>query len=129
MLIIQSKLINFKTNELIGVICINGATSVALTIEKAKDLEVEDIDIINYLGVDEIDVAISPAHKGFYARLSSSLGEMPDYSDNPYERIGSLVQPLECKEVIWGNIFNYTSFVELDNDVAITRALSDSERE
>lgn len=128
MLVIQSKLINFKTNELVGVVCINGSTSVALTVEKAKDLEVEDIDIIQYLGVDEVEVALSPKHKGFYSRLSSSLGEMPDYSDNPYERIGSLVQPLECKEVIWGNIFNYNSFVELDNDIAITRALSDSER-
>lgn len=129
MLIVQSKLINFKTKELVGIICINGATSVALTVEKAKNLEVEDVDIIQYLGVDEIEVAVSPAHNGFYARLSSSLGEMPDYFNNPYERIGSLVQPLECKEVVWGNIFNYTSFVELDNNIAIRRALSDSEME
>lgn len=128
MLIVQSKLVDFKTNELVGVICINGETSVALSLDKAKDLNIEDIDIIQYLGVDEIQVAIRPNNTGSYARLSSSIGEMPDFEDVPYERVGSIIQPLDCKEVIWGIMFNFASFVELDNEIAIKRALIDAEK-
>lgn len=128
MLIIQSKLIDFKTKKIVGVICINGETSVALTIDKAKELQVEDIDIVEYLGVEELEVAVRPSNTNSFAELSKSLGDMVGLGDVNFERVGSILCPMDCIDVIWGKMFNFISFIELDNDIAIRRALSNSER-
>lgn len=127
MLIIQSKLIDFKTKECVGLICVNKDTSVALSLNKAKELGIEDIDLIEYLDVTEEEVAINPRRPEFYALVSSAVGVLDDYSEIPYEKMGSLINLLDCKEVIWGTVFKCTSFIELDNEIAYKRAISNSE--
>lgn len=128
MLEIQSKLLDFKTKECVGVVCLNGCTSVALSLDKAKDLGIEDIEIIEFLDVPAEDVVINTKRHNCFCKLDSSIGFLDNYEDIPYEMMGSITNIIDCKEVISGYVFNYLSFVELDNSEAIKRALSDSER-
>ena len=127
MLVIQSKLIDFKTKKCVGVVCINGITSVSLSLEKAKELDVQDIDIIEYLGTDFEEVAVHPRKKGYYALLTNSIGTLDDFEDISYDRIGDVFDRLSLKEVIYGYVFKSLDFVELDNEIALKRALSDAE--
>lgn len=129
MLVISSKLIDFKTGKVVGVVCINGETSVALTLDKAKELGVDDIDIIEFLDTSSIDVAINPRRKNYCALLSKSVMTLDNYLDTPYEVIGDVTDIFDKKEIIWGRCFNYFDFIELDNDTSIKRALCDFERE
>ena len=128
MLVIQSKLIDFKTKNCIGVVCLNGNTSVSLSLEKAKELGVQDIDIIEYLNADIEEVAVNPRRPKFYANLDKSVGVLDDLVDLDYDRLGDFSDILSFKEVIYGNIFRYIDFIELDNDVSIRRALIDAEK-
>lgn len=127
MLVIQSKLIDFKTKKCVGVVCINGATSVALSLEKAKELEVQDIDIIEYLSADIEEVAVHPRRKNYFALLSNSTGFLEDFDDVAYDKIGDTFDLLNLNEVIWGYLFRAVDFIELDNSIAIRRALADAE--
>lgn len=127
MLVIQSKLIDIKTNECVGVICLNEDTSVPLSLSKAKELGVEDIDIIQYLDVINDKVVLHPRRKGFYGLVDKASGYLSDYSDVPYENFGSLEDLFLKSEIIWGYSFRYLDFIELDNSIAIQRALSNAE--
>lgn len=127
MLVIQSKLIDFKTKKCIGVVCINGSTSVSLSLEKAKELDVQDIDIIEYLGADIEEVAVNPRRPSFYIKLSNSLGVLDDLLDLDYDRLGDFSDVLSLNEVIYGHIFRYIDFIELDNKICIRKALMDYE--
>lgn len=127
MLVIQSKLIDFKTKKCIGVLCINGGTSVSLSLEKAKELGVQDIDIIEYLGANIEEVAVNPRRPSFYIKLSNSLGVLDDLLDLDYDRLGDFSDLLSLNEVIYGYIFRYIDFIELDNKICIRKALMDYE--
>ena len=127
MLVIQSKLIDFKTKKCIGVLCINGNTSVSLSLEKAKELGVQDIDIIEYLGANIEEVAVNPCRPSFYIKLSNSLGVLDDLLDLDYDRLGDFSDVLSLNEVIYGHIFRYIDFIELDNKICIRKALMDYE--
>lgn len=127
MLVIQSKLVDFKTKECVGVVCINGTTSVSLSLEKAKELDIQDIDIIEYLGTDFEEVVVHPRKKGYYALLTNSIGMLDGFEDVAYNRIGDVFDTLSLKEVIWGYAFKSLDFVELDNEISLKRALSDAE--
>lgn len=41
--------------------------------------------------------------------------------------MGDICNKLELKEVINGYVFNYIDFIELDNEIAIKRALINAE--
>lgn len=128
MLNIQSKLIDIKTDKCVGVVCINGDTSVPLSLEKAKELGVEDIEIIDYLDVNKEGVALNTRRKGFYALVSKALGFISDFEDIPYDSMGSLDNIFSRTETIWGYSFRHTDFMELDNEIAIRRALGNAEQ-
>ena len=129
MLYITTKLIDKHSNECIGVVCKNGNTSVALSLEKAKELGIQDIDIVQYLGMNDEYVFKNPKRKNYIVYISSNIGELDNFSDVPYELLGDRVNLFDCKEVIYGYIFNYMSFIELDNDIALQRALIDFEKD
>ena len=127
MLKISSKLIDFKSNECVGVICRNGVTSVPLSIDKAKELDVQDIDIIQYLNTDINEVAVNPRRKNYVAFLSNSIGFLDNFDELNYEKMGDTLNKLDTKEVIWGYVFKFIDFIELDNEIAIRKALSNEE--
>ena len=127
MLIIQEKLIDIKTEKCIGVICINEDTSVPLSLEKARELDIEDMDMIEYLDVVEENVVINPRRPNFYAYVDKASGFLDNYIDVPYERVGDISNVFDSSEVIWGYVFKYLDFIELDNSVAIDRALKNFE--
>lgn len=127
MLKISSKLIDFKSNECVGVICRNGVTSVPLTIDKAKELDVQDIDIIQYLNTDINEVAVNSRRKNYVAFLSNSIGFLDNFDELNYEKMGDTLNKLDTKEVIWGYVFKFIDFIELDNEIAIRKALFNEE--
>ena len=129
MLFIQSKLVDIFNKKCVGVICINGATSVSLSIEKASELGVQDIEIIDYLDTQVEDVVVNPRRPNYFSKVDKAVGVLDDYKDVPYDRMGDICNKLELKEVINGYVFNYIDFIELDNEIAIKRALVDSEAE
>lgn len=130
MLIIQKKLINGITNKCFGVICSleDGVTMVCLSINKAIELNVQDIEILEYLDCD-FDIAFENKRRtGYFALGSNEKGYLNEYSDIPYERIGDLSDIFNMKEIVYGHMFDYKDFLELDNDFAIKRALLDLEK-
>ena len=129
MLYITTKLIDKQSSNVVGVVCKNGNTSVALSLEKAKELGIQDIDIIQYLGVNEEYVFKNPKRKNYIVYISNNIGELDNFSDIPYEFMGDRLNLFDCKEVIYGYIFNYMSFIELDNAIALQRALVDFEKD
>lgn len=128
MLVIQTKLIDFKTKNCIGVVCINDDTSVALSLDKAKELGVEDIDIVDYLGVGTEEVVVNTKRPNYYAYKDKARSILDDYFDVPYEWTGAVDCMFLRTEIIWGYAFAYLDFIELDNEVSIKRAISNSER-
>ena len=127
MLIIQSKLVDIFSKKCVGVICINEDTSVSLSLKKANELGVQDIKIIDYLDAQVEDVVVNPRRPNYFSKVDKSVGILDDYKDVPYDRMGDICNKLELKEVINGYVFNYIDFIELDNEIAIKRALIKAE--
>lgn len=127
MLIIQSKLVDIFSKKCVGVICINEDTSVSLSLERAKELGVQDIKIIDYLDAQVEDVVVNPRRPNYFSKVDKSVVVLDDYKDVPYDRMGDICNKLELKEVINGYVFNYIDFIELDNEIAIKRALINAE--
>lgn len=127
MVYINKKLIDIKTGKCIGGICSNSDNknnvSVALSIAKLKELNIQDSDILEYLDVDSEEVVSHPRRKGYYALCSKATMIMEDFIDTPYDSIGSYSDIFSLSEVIWGYLFRYTDFVQLDNLILIKQVI------
>lgn len=130
MLIVQRKLVNAVDNKCFGVVCSleDGVTLACLSINKAKELEVQDIDILEYLECEEELAYLNPRRSGYYIPETNSNGFLKDFADVSYERMGEVTDLFNMQEVLYGHIFNYKDFIEIDNEVCIKRALKDDER-
>lgn len=126
MLLIQSKLIDIKTRNCFGIICTSSKAEdcrVPLSLDKARELNIQDIDIIEYLGVQEDEVVRHTRYSDRYGRLENSISFIDSYEDVPYEKMGSVEDVLNYQEVIWGYVFPYLNFIKLDSEEAIKRVL------
>ena len=111
MLIFNGKVVDVVTGEVIGYRII-GSTSYTAVIskEKAKELQVLDFDIVDYL-----DLPIIEAVKGIggtYGVLSMQSRYDDSLSDIPFENLGASVS-------LYWYVFERTNLCPVDNETAI----------
>lgn len=123
MLKIVTRLVNFKTKEVVGVLVEKDACRLALDINKAQDIGVEDISIVNYLDVEEKLVAISSDGKSF-AYLDEDENEFrPEYEDTEYSVLFDSSYRRVSKCVVWGYVFDYSKFIPFNSKGAMREVL------
>ena len=112
-MILLGQFVDVVTGEVLGYKIGNGdILTAAVTKEKAKELKVEDIEIVNYLDLEVIE---SIKGRGdTYAVLSREEIYLGDYAEVPYTR-------LDDKIALYGHVFNSNAICELNNNLAIER--------
>lgn len=111
MLIFNGKVVDVVTGEVIGYRII-GSTSYTAVIskEKAKELQVLDFDIVDYLDLSIIE-AVKGAG-GTYGVLSMQSRYDDSLSDIPFENLGASIS-------LYGYVFERTNLCPVDNETAI----------
>lgn len=111
--IMTGKYVDCRSKEIVGVRISRGTEyEAAVTIEKAKELNVEDIDIVQYLDVYPIEV-VAVGEVG-YAILDKSDGFLSDYADVMLEDMGDLYY-------LYGHVFKKHFLCKFDVEAAIRR--------
>lgn len=109
-----------KFDNVVGYVVSAGNTySVSVTKEKAKELDVQDLDIIEYfdLPVDEV-VQIT---RGSYALVENNSGFFEEFEDSKKDYFGD-------KTLYYGYYFEPKYIVSLDNDSAIRRMMLEDKK-
>lgn len=106
-LVLNNKLVDFKTKKVIGLLyrdydVDDFARYLPFSLEKAKELKLQDSDIAEFMDVEEIEV-VTRGNK--YALLSNSIGFVDLLEEVPYELTDTNV-------VIWGYLFEKYSIVD-----------------
>lgn len=114
------RLVDVKTTKIVGYIIKNTVNSVALTVDKMKEL---NLDCVSWCDYDEsiinLDVVIKDNK---YSDTAFALTYLQEYEDVPYERMS------DGNIIIYGYVINSNRLIELDNEVAIKNCIIDSER-
>lgn len=110
---ISAKLVNRLTHKIIGVLYSVRDYVIPLSIDKAKELGVSDIDIIEYMSdIEEIGVY---TYKNYFVDASNYVIENESsIGDDFVYDFGSSIE-------VDGYVFNKTSLLELDNEVWLRR--------
>jgi hypothetical protein len=118
-LTIVGKLINPVTNDIFGYqISAGGAYTICVTEEKAKELNVQDIDIAQYLDVNEIEAV--PIGTNKYGVVSNSSAFFEDFATEPRGLFGD-------KDLYYGYYFKDSSRVSINSDVALNRMIAEKQ--
>lgn len=88
----------------------------AVSAEKAKELGVQDADILDLMDFPEEEVLVAP--DGRYALIDKSEMFLADREDDPWGVAG------DDKVVVYGHVLRESCFCPLDNEYAIARMLA-----
>ena len=115
MLNIVGRLVSVATGDILGY-KIQGSTpyTAVMTVEKAKELGIEDASIAQYLECDNIEVVEIPNNR--YALISNSSSFIEEFAE-------SYREDMFGKEVYYGYIFEPMFICPIDSEEAIQRLL------
>jgi hypothetical protein len=100
-------------DKVVGVtITLGGDYTCSVSVEKAKELGVEDIDIIQYMDYTNVDVI--PIGTNKYALPEHKTSFFEDFADVPSDYFGD-------RRIYYGYLFEDRFIVPLDSESAINR--------
>lgn len=113
---ITGKLKDIQTDKVIGVKVVGSYLfEAALSLERAKEMKVPDIEYVQYLDCAEHEVCVSPTGK--YAMLEKEAGYHAELKDEPFTNFMGMYS-------IWGHLFQPYDLLGLDDSYAIYRMLN-----
>lgn len=116
MLTIMRRLLDKRTNDTVGyVITCGNSYTVPVSVEKAKELGVEDIDIAHLMKMDSYEVI---SHNAKYALLNHSVDYNEDLATVPIDRD-------KLGVYMYGYLFKNEDIIPLDSEPAIQRMLTE----
>lgn len=116
MLVISDKLVDIKTQDIIGFLYQRETNKLAVTKEKAIELGLDCAEFAEYVDANKMEVA---SWGSYYCVMENELYTLDDddYCGRPYI-------DMEDKVAIHGHVFKKISLVELNNEVSIRRMLA-----
>lgn len=117
---ILNKLVFSNNDEKVTVgytISLGGNYTCAVTEEKAKELGVADIEIVQYMSFDELEVVPIVGNK--YALVENNSGFFEDYRENVKDYFGD-------KILYYGYYFKPQYIISLNNESALKRIVLES---
>lgn len=109
-LVVESKLVDVVTGEVIGYILADETYKVAIT--KKKMLE-ENMDLASYIDYVDASLVEVVSYNNKYASVDNMKYRLENLSDVPFERLEDGTVALS------GYVFDKFRLIELDNDTAI----------
>ena len=109
-LVVESKLVDIVTGEVVGYILADGGYKVAMTKKKMLEEGMDLASYIDYVDASLIEVAF---YNNKYASIDSMKYKLENLSDVPFERLADGTVALS------GYVFDKFRLIELDNDTAI----------
>lgn len=106
---IKGKYVDSETGEVLGYLYKDGIYSLAVTLEKARELNLDDSKLLPYLELEEIPVR---SHKGL-------LYKEEDGEED--EEFDGMTLESKSRYCIGGMWFSKYTGLQLDNEVAIRR--------
>lgn len=113
-LLITGKLVDIRTKETVGYKIITDkdeSYSAVVSLDKLKELAVQDASIVQYMDFEEIEVILSRNNK--YGVIDRSKGFSEELADIPYEEVFGVA--------VYGYLFNENELCPIDNEFAINR--------
>ena len=115
---LAERLVEISSQQTIGYILANKTNKVALSLSKIQELNLPVQSYMQFADIPSTEVVTYDNH---FARTSTALLHLPEYSDTSFDRIDG------DRVVIYGYVFDRYSLIELDNETALHNALIDSE--
>lgn len=113
----KNRLVDIVTGEIVGYIFTDNDYSVAVTESKAKELDFECSDILEYMDIPNIEVV---SYQNRYGVVSTSLMRLHEFETVEFERLADTI-------AVYGYVFEKNKFISLDNEYAIKRILNGGE--